>query len=56
MMDQLPYGSNILITSTSSNISDKFALGRPDFITSKSQPTTITYSYIEKNGEFTKNF
>ena len=50
MMDQLPYGSNIIINSTSSNISDKFSINRPDFITSKKQATTITYHYTEKNG------
>ena len=50
MMAQLPYGANIEISSTSSSISSKFALGRADYITSTQDITSITYKYEEKNG------
>ena len=50
MMSMLPCGANILLSSISSSIVNKFPLGRPDYIISSKEISTITYSYIEKNG------
>lgn len=50
MMEMLPYGANILVSSKSTTLGNKFPLQQPDFISGSSEPVTITYDYTEENG------
>ena len=49
MIEMYPYGANIKINSISCSIKDDY-IGRPDFITSTKDISTITYFYSEWNG------
>ena len=48
--EQVPYGANILITSTDSSFSTKIPVGGIEFITSQKEVNTMTFQYEEKNG------
>ena len=51
MMQQWPYGANILIKSIACNFNENIALGGADFLTSTVKDTEMTFEFTELNGE-----
>ena len=51
MMQQWPYGANILIECTSTNIPENIDIGGADFVTSRVKDTIMTFKYTEINGQ-----